>query len=170
MAATQVAQAGLGPLLVAAAFWSLEVRHQHQANARLLHHLAQLGACHVDGTTFIQVRQSRDDDGEVVKNDDVHAFSIGQVTDLADEVVWIHGSKVVIEKATASAKDTVKAISDLMLVGCIGVKVDGLVQLDANDPLHGALGALLQGDVPNTESSPQEVVGPLPAHAGLAHA
>ena len=170
MAATQVAQAGLGPLFVAAAFWSLEVRHQHQADARLFHHLAQLGACHVDGTPLIQVRQSRDDDGEVVKDDDVNTFGVGQVTDLADEVVWIHGSKVVIEKTTASAKDTVKAISDLMLVGCVGVQVDGLVQLDANDPLHGALGGFLKGDVAHAEPSPQEVVGPLPAHARLAHA
>ena len=46
-------QAGLGPLLMAAAFRSLEVRHHDQADAGLFHHLAQLGACHVDGTTFI---------------------------------------------------------------------------------------------------------------------
>ena len=58
MTATQVTKAGLGPLLMAAAFWSLEVRHQHQANARLLHHLAKLGAGHVDSTTFIQLCQS----------------------------------------------------------------------------------------------------------------
>ena len=75
---------------------------------------------------------------------------------------------MVIQVATTSAKHTVKAISDLTFVGRIGVQVNGFVELDADDSLHGALGALLQGDVPNTESSPQEVMGPLPAHAGLA--
>ena len=75
---------------------------------------------------------------------------------------------MVIEKAPTSAKHTVKAISNLTLVGGIGVQVDGLVQLDPDEPLHGALGALFKVDTPNTEASPEKVVGPLPTHAGLA--
>ena len=170
VAAPQVTKAGLGPLLMAAAFWSLEVGHQYQANAGLFHHLTQLGAGHVDRPSFVKIRESRDDDGEVVKDDDVHVLSICEIPDLADEMVGIHRSEVVIQKATASPKDAVKALSDFNFICSVGVKVDGFVELDADYALHRALGALLEGDVPDTEPSPKEVVRPLPANAGLAHA
>ena len=134
-----------------------------RAHTGLLDQLAQLGAGDVDGTAFIQISQAADHNGQVVKDHHVCALPISQIPDLVDEMVGIHGPEVVVQEAAPGAEDTVKANPHLLLGGQGGIQVDGLVEFDANDALHGPFGGLLKGDVANTQALPQEVMGNLPA-------